>query len=88
MQLKVIPERTKNTARDDNGNSTDPVDWQAGLLGIANEFAKVAADNLKTQETRQQEQSLAKSDFNWKPLAIGGGVIVGALVLLKVLKVF
>jgi hypothetical protein len=88
MQLKVIPERTKNTARDDNGNSTDPVDWQAGLLGIANEFAKVAADNLKTQETRQQEQSLAKSEFNWKPWAIGGGAIVGGLILLKVLKVF
>jgi hypothetical protein len=88
MQLKVIPERTKNTARDDNGNSTDPVDWQAGLLGIANEFAKVAADNLKTSEVRQQEQSLARLQFNWRPWAIGGGLIVGGLVVLKMLKVF
>jgi hypothetical protein len=88
MQLKVLPERTKNTARDDNGNSTNPVDWQAGLLGIASEFAKVAADNLKTSEVRQQEQSLARQQFNWRPWAIGGGLIVGGLVVLKMLKVF
>jgi hypothetical protein len=88
MALKALPERTKNTARDDNGNSTDPVDWQAGLLGIASEFAKVAADNLKTSEVRQQEQSLARQQFNWRPWAIGGGLIVGSLVVLKMLKVF
>jgi hypothetical protein len=88
MALKALPERTKNIARDDNGNSTDPVDWQAGLLGIASEFAKVAADNLKTSEVRQQEQSLARQQFNWRPWAIGGGLVVGGLVVLKMLKVF
>jgi hypothetical protein len=88
MQLKVLPERTKNIARDDNGNSTDPADWQAGLLGIASEFAKVAADNLKTSEVRQQEQSLARQQFNWRPWAVGGGLVVGGLVVLKMLKVF
>jgi hypothetical protein len=87
MQLKALPTRTK-AGTDDNGNSTDPADWQAGLLGIATEFAKVAADNLKTQETRQAEQSQAAAKFNWKPWAIGGGAIVGGLILLKVLKVF
>jgi hypothetical protein len=84
MMLKALPSRTK-AATDDNGNSTDPADWQAGLLGIATEFAKVAASNLKTPETRQQE---VQASFNWKPWAIGGGAIVGGLILLKVLKVF
>jgi hypothetical protein len=82
MSLKALPVRTKG-ATDENGNSTNPIDWQAGLLGIANEFAKVAADNLKTQEVRQQEQSLARAEFNWKPWAIGGGVVLGLLVVAR-----
>ena len=75
--------------RDENGNSTDPADWQAGLLGIAKEFAAVAADNLKSTESRQQEQALAKpSGMDWKPWAIGGAALVAGVVVLKMLKVF
>lgn len=73
---------------DDAGNSTDPADWRAALLGVATEFGKVAAENLKRDEVRQQEQALANPPFNWKPWAIGGGLVVGGVVLLKVLKVF
>jgi hypothetical protein len=90
MSMKALPTsvRPGGPKNDENGNSTDPADWQAAILGIATEFGKVAADNLKRDEVRQQEQALANPPFNWKPWAIGGGLLVGGLVLLKVLKVF
>lgn len=89
--LKAIPTNARpggSKASDEAGNSTDPADWQAAILGVVTEFGKVAADNLRSDEARQQEQALANPPFNWKPWAIGGGLLVGGVVLLKVLKVF
>lgn len=77
----------KGAPTDPAGNSTDPADWQSALAGIAVEFAKVGADNLRNKNQTQAERSQAEPPFNWKPWAIGGAVALTALVVVfKVLK--
>lgn len=85
--FKIQQAGLRSTKADEAGNSTDPADWQAAILGVAAEFGKVAAENLKKDEVREQERALANPPFNWKPWAIGGAAVLGGFILLKVFKI-
>lgn len=81
--------------------STTPTNSWTGFLGKAVDTA-LEAFSLNQQAkalgslypTGQQNPAAVKAasgptatgEFNWKPWAIGGGVLVGALVLISVLR--
>ena len=86
MALKVIarPGRGKEGLTDEAGNSTNAADWSAVLAGLTTEFGKVAADNLRRDTGVREQQTLSNQPFNWKPWAMGAGVLVALVVVFKV----
>lgn len=72
------------------GSDPTVAGWQATLSGIASDFARVAADNLRRQTQQDQVEmrtAEAADSRNWmKWAAIGGGVIVALFVVKKMLK--
>lgn len=78
------PTPTKGTmSQQASGN---PADWRAAGLQIGAEFLKVASDNLLKQTGATAERNNASGFANWKPWAIGAGVLVAVVVAVVLLK--
>jgi hypothetical protein len=66
--------------------SGDPADWRKAGLQIGAEFLKVASDNLRGQTGETSERNNPSGKMNWKPWAIGAGVLVAVVVAVLVFK--